>query len=144
MTVTVVNFTPRPRIGYRIGVPVGGTYTEVLNSDAEVYGGSNIGNLGAVIATDEPSHGHDFSIALTVPPLAFVMLKPRAEGASGAEGAVGAVRVLVHRVRQVRWVRRVRMRGCVGCVRCAGRTCVDSERRGSDDTAVTEGPLDDE
>jgi 1,4-alpha-glucan branching enzyme len=74
--VAVVNFTPIVRRAYRVGVPAGGEYLEVLNSDAEVYGGSNVGNQGRAIATDVPSHGHDFSVSLTVPPLGFLLLKP--------------------------------------------------------------------
>jgi 1,4-alpha-glucan branching enzyme len=76
LTVAVVNFTPVPRRGYRVGVPAGGTYTELLNSDAEIYGGGNVGNQGAVDAVKEPLHGHEFSLSLTVPPLGFVLLKP--------------------------------------------------------------------
>ncbi len=75
-TVAVVNFTPVPRRAYRLGVPRGGTYTELLNSDADVYGGGNIGNQGAVNTVDLPSHGHACSLSLTVPPLGFVLLKP--------------------------------------------------------------------
>jgi 1,4-alpha-glucan branching enzyme len=74
--VAVVNFTPVVRRGYRLGVPIGGAYTEILNSDAEPYGGSNVGNQGRVVAEDRPSHGHPFSLSLTVPPLGFVLLKP--------------------------------------------------------------------
>jgi 1,4-alpha-glucan branching enzyme len=74
--IAVVNFTPVTRAGYRVGVPAGGAYREVLNSDAEVYGGSNVGNQGAVVATNHASHGHAFSLNLTVPPLGFVLLKP--------------------------------------------------------------------
>jgi 1,4-alpha-glucan branching enzyme len=74
--VAVVNFTPVTRYGYRVGVPIGGTYLEVLNSDAEVYGGSNAGNQGQVVADQDPLHGHAFSLSLTVPPLGFVLLKP--------------------------------------------------------------------
>jgi 1,4-alpha-glucan branching enzyme len=65
-----------PRRGYRLGVPVPGTYAELLNSDADVYGGGNVGNQGAVDAVDQPSHGHAYSLSLTVPPLGFVLLKP--------------------------------------------------------------------
>jgi 1,4-alpha-glucan branching enzyme len=72
----VVNFTPVVRRAYRIGVPEGGDYIEVLNSDSDTYGGSNIGNQGRVKATDQPSHGHPYSLNLTVPPLGFVLLKP--------------------------------------------------------------------
>ena len=75
-TVAVVNFTPVPRRAYRLGVPRGGTYTELLNSDADVYGGGNVGNQGAVHSVDQPSHGHAYSLTLTVPPLGFVLLKP--------------------------------------------------------------------
>ncbi len=75
-TVMLVNFTPRPRYGYRIGVPGGGTYLEVLNSDAEIYGGSNVGNLGVIDADDRPSHGFAHSLTLTVPPLGFLLLQP--------------------------------------------------------------------
>ena len=105
VTVVVVNFTPRPRDQYRIGVPLAGTYVEVLNSDAEVYGGSNLGNLGEVIAVAGPSHGFDYSIALTVPPLGFLMLRPaRATGAPGTGTGTG------HRHRQ----------RCDRCAWCAG------------------------
>jgi len=74
-TVQAANFTPVPRPGYRIGVPDGGWYRELLNSDAEIYGGSNMGNGGGVQAEPVPMHGFEHSIALTVPPLGFVMLK---------------------------------------------------------------------
>jgi 1,4-alpha-glucan branching enzyme len=71
--VVVCNFTPVPREGYRIGVPAAGTYREIINTDAAVYGGSGVHN--AVLATeDTASHGHPQSLALTVPPLATVML----------------------------------------------------------------------
>ncbi len=74
--VVVVNFTPVPREGYRIGVPRAGRYQELLNSDAALYGGSNIGNGGWVQTLDEPSHGHPQSLRLTLPPLACLVLKP--------------------------------------------------------------------
>jgi 1,4-alpha-glucan branching enzyme len=74
-TVGLVNFTPVPRREYRIGVPAGGTYLELLNSDAEAYGGSNMGNAGRVDAVESPSHGHPWSLLLTVPPLGFLLLK---------------------------------------------------------------------
>jgi GGDEF domain-containing protein len=65
------------REGYRLGVPHGGVYDEVFNSDSAWYGGSNLGNAGAIEATAEPHHGHEFSLSLTLPPLAAVVLKPR-------------------------------------------------------------------
>jgi 1,4-alpha-glucan branching enzyme len=74
-TVIVANFTPVPRPGYRIGVPEGGWYREMLNSDGEMYGGSNMGNAGGVNAEPLPRHGFDWSISMAVPPLGFVLLK---------------------------------------------------------------------
>ncbi len=75
-TIVVVNFTPLPRQAYRIGVPIGGAYREVLNSDAGIYGGSNAGNLGQMLAVDVPSHGYAHSMTLMIPPLGFLLLKP--------------------------------------------------------------------
>jgi 1,4-alpha-glucan branching enzyme len=74
-TVMLANFTPIPREGYTIGVPDGGWYREVLNSDAAMYGGSNVGNGGGVRAEATPAHGFDYSMTLTVPPLGFLLLK---------------------------------------------------------------------
>ena len=74
--VVACNFTPVVRHGYRIGVPKGGLYRELFNSDAASYGGSNAGNDGAVMADCEPMHGRPFSLSLTLPPLATVILKP--------------------------------------------------------------------
>lgn len=70
LAVVVSNFTPVPREGYRVGVPAPGFYREAINSDAERYGGSNVGNMGGVRAEETPSHGQPYSIALTIPPLA--------------------------------------------------------------------------
>ena len=74
--VAILNFTPVPRDGYRIGVPLAGEYHELINSDSEAYGGSNVGNAG--VATTEPiaSHGHNDSLRLNLPPLGFLLLKP--------------------------------------------------------------------
>ncbi len=69
------NFTPVPRLTYRMGVPRGGTWREILNTDAQEYWGSGMGNLGAVAAEATPCHGHPFSLSLTLPPLAAVFLK---------------------------------------------------------------------
>ena len=74
-SVVAVNFTPVPRPAYRIGVPEDGWYCEVLNSDAAMYGGGNVGNGGGLLADPVPSHGFDHSISLVVPPLGFVLLK---------------------------------------------------------------------
>jgi len=73
--VVVVNATPVVREGYLIGVPQPGFYAEVLNTDAAVYGGSNVGNLGGLRANPIPHMNHPFSMALTLPPLAAIFLK---------------------------------------------------------------------
>ena len=76
VVVAVLNFTPVPRDGYRIGVPVAGAYDELMNSDSEIYGGSNLGNQGVVFTEPIASHGHDQSLRLNLPPLAFLLLRP--------------------------------------------------------------------
>ncbi len=73
--VVICNFTPVPREGYRIGVPEGGTYRELLNSDSSYYGGSNLGNAGAIPTEPVPYHGKENSILLTLPPLSVLFLK---------------------------------------------------------------------
>lgn len=73
--VVVCNTTPVPRRHYRIGVPSGGPWSEVLNSDAKVYGGSGITNLGGVEATEAPAHQRRFSLSLSLPPLGVLYLK---------------------------------------------------------------------
>ena len=72
----MLNYTPVAREGYRVGVPQGGEWRELLNSDAPVYGGSGVGNYGAVRAEESPSHGREFSLLLTLPPLGALFLKP--------------------------------------------------------------------
>jgi 1,4-alpha-glucan branching enzyme len=73
--LVIVNFTPVPRHNYRVGVPKAGVWTEILNSDATLYGGSGQGNLGALSSFPVPSHGRPQSLTLTVPPLAMVAFK---------------------------------------------------------------------
>jgi 1,4-alpha-glucan branching enzyme len=73
--IFVCNFTPVPRHDYRIGVSRPGVYREVLNSDAECYGGSNVGNGGGVEAESGEVHGRPCSICLTLPPLGVLILK---------------------------------------------------------------------
>ncbi len=73
VAVVIVNFTPVPREGYRVGVPRGGFWRELLNSDAEIYGGSGMGNRGGMNADATSSHGHDQSLVITVPPLGVVV-----------------------------------------------------------------------
>jgi 1,4-alpha-glucan branching enzyme len=74
--VFVFNFTPVPRAGYRVGVPKGGLYREILNSDSDIYGGSNIGNQGGRHAETIRCHGRPFSLLLDLPPLAGLLFKP--------------------------------------------------------------------
>ena len=76
----VCNFSPLPREGYRVGVPVGGTWKERLNSDAAIYGGSGVGNLGEVVADAHPLHGREWSVDLTLPPLSVTFLQAEATG----------------------------------------------------------------
>ncbi|MFQ5630632.1 MAG: 1,4-alpha-glucan branching enzyme, partial [bacterium] len=71
----ICNFTPVPRFDYRLGVPEKGFYQELLNSDAESYGGSNLGNWGGVEAQAIPYHAYEYSIEVAVPPLAAVVFK---------------------------------------------------------------------
>jgi 1,4-alpha-glucan branching enzyme len=73
--LAVSNMTPVPRGGYRIGVPQPGRWEEILNSDAAIYGGSNMGNGGALQAEEVPSHGRPWSLPLVLPPLSTIMLR---------------------------------------------------------------------
>lgn len=73
--VLAYNFTPVPRLNYRIGVPGPGAWAEVLNTDATVYGGSNVGNAGGVYAEFVPMHGQKYSVSLNLPPLGAVFFK---------------------------------------------------------------------
>jgi 1,4-alpha-glucan branching enzyme len=72
--VAVINATPVVRRGYRIGVPQAGTYRETINTDSHYYGGSNVGNGGAVASETIAAHGRPHSIVLTLPPLAALLL----------------------------------------------------------------------
>ena len=74
--VMATNFTPVPRHAYIIGLPRSGSWREILNTDAKVYGGSGMGNLGAVMAQDRPSHGQPACAKLTLPPLATLYFTP--------------------------------------------------------------------
>ncbi len=73
--VVVFNFTPVSRPNYRLGVPSDGFWQERLNTDAEAYGGGNVGNGGGLEAMHEPMHGRPFSLGLTLPPFAAVVLQ---------------------------------------------------------------------
>lgn len=84
--LAVANFTPVPRHNYRVGVPRGGAWRELLNSDAALYGGSGQGNMGGVEAAPLPSHDHYASVALTLPPLGIVFLKSDDPGSDNGIG----------------------------------------------------------
>jgi 1,4-alpha-glucan branching enzyme len=75
MAVVVSNLTPVPREGYRIGVPRPGFYREVINTDAEAYGGTGVGNMGGLQAADAESHGSPHALTLTLPPLATLIFR---------------------------------------------------------------------
>jgi 1,4-alpha-glucan branching enzyme len=76
VVLVACNFTPVPREDYRVGVPIGGRWRELLNSDGRDYAGSGVGNAGSVIAESKPQHGRNHSLKLTLPPLAAVFFKP--------------------------------------------------------------------
>ncbi|HEX2883061.1 MAG TPA: 1,4-alpha-glucan branching protein GlgB [Candidatus Limnocylindria bacterium] len=76
VAVVVLNLTPVPRHGYRLGLPRAGRWVEALNSDSEHYGGSNVGNLGGVEAVTESWHGQPASAHLSLPPLSGLILVP--------------------------------------------------------------------
>jgi 1,4-alpha-glucan branching enzyme len=72
----VANFSAVPHYKYRIGLPQAGRWQEIINTDAEVYGGSGVGNLGAVEAVPEPWHGRPASATITLPPMGVLWLAP--------------------------------------------------------------------
>jgi len=74
--IVAMNFTPMTRYNYQAGVPTGGLWSEVLNSDAVIYGGSGQGNMGGVDAAPIPLHGRKWSVNLTLPPQGAVFLRP--------------------------------------------------------------------
>jgi 1,4-alpha-glucan branching enzyme len=75
--IVACNFTPVPRSDYHLGVPQGGWYEEIFNTDSEYYAGSNVGNGGGLMAEEHEQHGRPYSLSLTLPPLGAVILKPR-------------------------------------------------------------------
>jgi 1,4-alpha-glucan branching enzyme len=80
--VCVLNLSPLPRYGYRVGMPTGGRWHEVLNTDSDHYGGSGVGNLGSVEAEDIAWHDQPHSAELTLPPLGAVWLAPGRRGSA--------------------------------------------------------------
>jgi 1,4-alpha-glucan branching enzyme len=83
--VIALNFTPIPRHNYQLGVPYGGHWTEMLNSDAMLYGGSGQGNMGGIDAAPIRLHGRKWSVTITIPPLGAVFLRSGAAGSQPAE-----------------------------------------------------------
>jgi len=79
IVAVALNFTPKPRHNYAVGVPSGGHWREILNSDAPLYGGSGQGNMGGVDAAPIPLHGRRWSVTLTLPPLGAVFLLNESE-----------------------------------------------------------------
>jgi 1,4-alpha-glucan branching enzyme len=84
LMIVVLNATPVVREGYVLGVPNAGYYREVLNTDAATYGGSNVGNIGGQNAAKFPYQGREYSLNLTLPPLAAIFLKWMPEPPSAA------------------------------------------------------------
>jgi 1,4-alpha-glucan branching enzyme len=74
--ITAANFTPVPRTNHRIGVSQPGYYREIMNSDSQYYGGSNVGNFPGVQAEPVPWHGRPYSLEVVLPPLGLVVFKP--------------------------------------------------------------------
>ncbi len=87
MLLVVCNFTPVVRHDYRVGLPSGGYWKEMLNSDATAYGGSGRGNRGGLYADPAPFHGRSHSLSLTLPPLGLLVFK-RTDGDREGEGAL--------------------------------------------------------
>ncbi len=79
MVLVVLNMTPVVRESYRLGVFAPGLYREILNTDAACYGGSNVGNAGEVRSEPVPAMGHAHSLALRLPPLAAIVLRPQGD-----------------------------------------------------------------
>lgn len=76
MLIFVCNFTPVVHDHYRIGVPFDLFYTEILNSDSEIYGGSNVGNTGGMHSEQQACHGRPYSMGIRIPPLSVIVFKP--------------------------------------------------------------------
>jgi 1,4-alpha-glucan branching enzyme len=79
VVVCVANFAGNPHEQYRLGLPIGGRWDEVVNTDSEVYAGSGVGNLGAVKAEEKSWHGQPFSTVLRLPPMGVLWLRPAAD-----------------------------------------------------------------
>ncbi len=82
--VAILNLTPVARLKYRVGLPRPGKWREVLNSDAAIFGGSNVGNLGGVISEDFNWHNQSYSAEFTLPPLSIIAFQPEQSGSGEA------------------------------------------------------------
>jgi 1,4-alpha-glucan branching enzyme len=82
----VANFTPVPRVGHRLGLPMAGAYREALNSDAAQYGGGNVCNSECIATEAVPADGQPFSAAVTLPPLAILFIEPSAAAQAKESG----------------------------------------------------------
>jgi 1,4-alpha-glucan branching enzyme len=87
VVLVALNLTPMPHERFRIGLPDGGVWHEALNSDAEIYGGSGMGNLGRVEAASSPWHGRPYSAQLVLPPLSCVFLRPGTDRHGGVRAS---------------------------------------------------------
>ena len=76
MIACIANFSALPHREYKVGLPRAGRWREVLNTDAVIYGGSGVGNLGSIEAVPEPWHGKPASATITLPPLGVLWLTP--------------------------------------------------------------------
>jgi 1,4-alpha-glucan branching enzyme len=79
IVLCLFNFSPIPRHNYRLGAPMKGFYAEVFNSDSQVYGGGNLGNMGGKWADDYGMHNMPYSLEVTAPPLAACFFKLQLE-----------------------------------------------------------------
>jgi 1,4-alpha-glucan branching enzyme len=86
----VANFAGMPHHDYRVGLPMAGRWREVVNTDSAVYGGSGVGNLGAVEAEEHPWHGRPASAVLQLPPAGVLYLAPDTTTGLGTEAGPGA------------------------------------------------------
>ena len=80
LIVCISNFAGNPHEGYRVGLPFAGAWEEILNTDAEIYGGSGVENMGEIVAEEVPWNGRPASAQLRVPPLGAVWLRPVKRG----------------------------------------------------------------
>ena len=124
-TVLIVNFTPVVRRPYRLGVPEAGHYREMINTDAEVYAGSNVRNQGGVDTEDIPTHGYEHSVSLVLPPLALPDSQTRTGEVRGAgrSGRVGAFRLEVTYARRTDPDRPAGAPAAVSAASCWKRPC---------------------